>query len=251
MHLRRRIVPLLAAAVAFSLGCGGGSSSAPSPGGGQAMTADHTTLAVSAIPRSALDQARALRMALRHASVGANIWGGITSLAGADATRYAIPSWDGFARGNPGWEAKVTDLATFVAGNADAFDVFQMKFCYIDQDASFTVYRDQLLALEAAHPTKKFIWWTIPLTTSGADNALRAAFNQQVRAYCAANGKPLYDIAAIESHDALGAPVQSGGHEAMAAAWSSDGGHLNEAGSARAAQAMWWLMARLAGWSGT
>lgn len=251
MHLRRHVAHVLAAVLAGSAGCGGGGSSAPSPGAGQGMTADHTTLATSAIPRSALDQARGLRMALRHASVGSNIWGGLTTLAGSDPARFAIPSWDGFARGNPGWAAKVTDLATFVAANAGAYDVFQMKFCYIDQDASFAVYRDQLLALEAAYPTKRFIWWTMPLTTSGADNGLRAAFNQQVRAYCAASGKPLYDIAAIESHDALGAPVLSGGHEAMAAAWSSDGGHLNDAGSARAAQAMWWLMARLAGWSGS
>lgn len=36
----------------------------------------------------------------------------------------------------------------------------------------------------------------------------------------------------------------------MAPAWSSDGGHLTAAGSDRAARAMWWLMARVAGWSG-
>jgi hypothetical protein len=189
-------------------------------------------------------------MEFRHASVGANIWSGLGALAGADAARYAHPSWHETNRGNPGWAAKISDLTTFVAANASSYDVFQMKFCYIDQDASYTAYRDAMLALEAAYPTKTFIWWTIPLMETGADNALRAAFNQQVRAYCAAHDKPLFDIADIESHDGLRLAVSSGGHEALAADWSSDGGHLNAGGSERVAGAMWWLLARIAGWDG-
>ena len=66
------------------------------------------------------------------------------------------------------------------------------------------------------------------------------------------NNLPLFDIADIESHRADGTPVTEGGKEALAGEWSSDGGHLNESGSARAAGAMWWLMAQIGGWtSGT
>lgn len=250
--------PVLAALLAATLGCSGSTTSSPAAGPHDQLptfvtsvvVADHTTLAASSIPPAALDAARALRMHLRHASVGGNIWGGLTTLAASDQSRYALPNWVDGNRGNPGWEAKITDLSTFVAAHADAYDVFQMKFCYIDQAASFASYRDAMLALEAAHPTKRFIWWTMPITTSGSENALRAAFNQQVRAYCAAHGKALYDVADIESHTLDNAVVESGGVEEMDPAWSSDGGHLNGAGSARAAQAMWWLMARVAGWSG-
>jgi hypothetical protein len=35
----------------------------------------------------------------------------------------------------------------------------------------------------------------------------------------------------------------------MYSGYSDDGGHLNETGQLRAAKAMWWLMARLAGWN--
>ncbi len=189
-------------------------------------------------------------MNLQHASVGSNILSGMNALATSDATRYSLPNWVWTARGNPGWQEKLTGFATFVAANADHYDVFQMKFCFIDQAADFAAYRDQLLSLESGYPTKRFIWWTMPIKTSGSDNALRAQFNQQVRAYCAANGKPLFDIAAIESHDAAGNPVTADGSEAMDPAWSSDGGHLGDAGADRAAKAMWWLMARLGGWNG-
>jgi len=240
---------LLAALLAAALGCGG-SGRAESPPPAAAPRADHTTVAASSIPLAALDAARALRMHLRHASVGANLWGGLTVLAASDPARHAFPAWTEVDRGNPGWRAKIDDFSSFVSAHAAEHDVFQMKLCYIDQHASFGAYRDALLALEAAHPTRTIVWWTMPLMTSGSENALRATFNRQVRDYCAANGKPLYDIAAIESHDAAGNPVTSGGVEAMAPAWSSDGGHLNAAGRARAAQAMWWLMARLAGWAG-
>lgn len=233
--------------LAALLACGG---STPG-GGGRGLRSDQTTLAVESIPLTGLDQGRALRMHLRHASVGDNVWSGLTTLAGSNAARYAIPSWSEANRGNPGWLAKLDDFSTYVAAQAGNFDVFQMKFCFIDQDASFTAYRDRMLSLEASYPTKRFVWWTMPIMTSGSDNALRAAFNDQVRAFAAASGKPLFDIAAIESHHADGSAVTSGGVEAMAPEWSSDGGHLNADGSARAAQGMWWLMARLGGWSGS
>ncbi len=224
----RLLTVLLAAATA----CGGGAALDPGPGD---------------LSQAALDQARALRMSLSHASVGANLWGGLTALAAEDATRYAFPNWADHDRGNPGWQAKVDDFETFVAANLAAYDVFQNKLCYIDQDASFTYYRDSMLRLEGLYPAKRLVWWTMPLMTSGAgDNALRAAFNQQVRTYCAQHAKPLFDIAALESHDAEGRAVTEGGVEAMWPGWCSDGGHLNAAGAERIALEQWRLMARLA-----
>jgi hypothetical protein len=212
----------------------------------QPIKADHTTLAVESIPQAALDKARALRMSLDHASVGENILGGMEALRASSPGRYSFPNWTWHERGNPGWKEKVDEFVSWVGQHKGDYDVFMMKLCYIDESASFTYYRDKMLQLEGASSQKRFVWWTMPIMTDG--DGQRDGFNQQVRAYCAAHDKALYDIAAIESHAPNGSPVHQGGQEAMYAGHSSDGGHLNEAGSNRAARAMWWLMARLAGW---
>lgn len=222
----------------------------PAPrAGAQAIVADHTATDVAAIPDAAIASAAALRLLLRHASVGGNIDAGLEALHAANA-RYDRSLWDFQSRGNPGWQEKVDDLVAQAAAQGASFDVLTMKFCYIDPDASFTYYRDALLGLEAAYPAKRFVWWTIPIETSGNTN--RQAFNDLVRAYAVANGKLLFDIADIESHDAAGVKrVDGSGREIMWDEWTSDGGHLNAAGSQRVASALWWLMARIAGWSPT
>lgn len=215
----------------------------------QAIVADHTSTDVASIPDAAVASAASRRLLVRHASVGGNVDSGLDALE-AGAARYDRALWSFQSRGNPGWQAKVDDLVAQAAAQGTSFDVLTMKFCYIDPDASFTYYRDAMLGLEAAYPTKRFVWWTIPIETSG--NTSRQAFNDQVRAYSLANGKLLFDIADIECHDAAGRKrTDANGRELMWAEWTSDGGHLNTAGSVRVASALWWLMARIAGWSPT
>jgi len=208
---------------------------------------NHMTLNIDQIPDAALDAARSLRMNLSHASVGSNIKSGMKNLKVLGAKRYDYPNWDWHNRGNPGWQKKVDQFKTFVAEKKNDYDIFHMKFCYIDNGAKWSYYRDAMLELEANYPDKIFIWWTIPIKTTG--NVDRDAFNKEVRNFCTANDKPLYDIAAIESHDPLGDSITDGRLEAMYSGYTDDGGHLNEKGRMRAAQGMWWLMARLAGWT--
>lgn len=215
--------------------------------GGQAVVADHRTTGLTAIPDSAVSAAASLRLLVRRASVGGNISSGLDALRAQDP-RWDRSRWSFQDRGNPGWMAKVDDFVQQVALQGPSFDVLTMKLCYIDPDASFSYYRDALLALEQAHPGKRFVWWTIPIQTSG--HTARQAFNDQVRTFARANGKLLYDIADIESHDAAGqVRVDGSGRELLCDEWTSDGGHLNAAGAERAARALWWLMARVAGWS--
>jgi len=213
----------------------------------QATLVNHTTLDVDMIPDEALNAAQALYMSLDHASVGNNIKSGMEDLKAVDATRYDYPNWDWHNRGNPGWQEKVDQFVVWVGEHENDYDIFQMKFCYIDTSAQWSYYRDTMLELEGTYPEKIFVWWTMPITTRGYAN--RDAFNTQVRNFCAANGKPLYDIAAIESHDPSGIPISEGGYEAMYSGYSDDGGHLNETGRRRAAHGMWWLISRLAGWT--
>ena len=230
-------------------GSGGGSGEFSSDNNNitEAIIANHTTLNVDKISDDAINEARSITMSLDHASVGVNIKNGMEDLKAIDAKWYDYPNWDWHNRGNPGWKEKVDQFVAWVADHENDYEVFQMKYCYIDTAAQWTYYRDAMLALEATYPGKIFIWWTMPVKAAGYAN--RDAFNTQVRNFCAANGKPLYDIADIESHDPSGIPISEGGYEAMYSGYSDDGGHLNETGRLRAAKAMWWLMARLAGWT--
>ncbi len=235
----RSISPLLAVFMSVS--------SATAVAHAQTVKADHTTVNSDGVPDSALDAARELRMAFSHASVGGNIWAGLQALADADRS-YDFPNWRDNDRGNPGWQEKITEFEAWVDANADDYDVFQNKFCYIDPDAEFEVYRDSMVSLADRHSDKVFVWWTIPLMTDNSDNGRREAFNQQVRDYCAQHDLPLYDIADIESHTVDGEPVSSDGVPAMDPDQSSDGGHLSEVGASRAAHAQWLLMSQIASW---
>lgn len=226
------------------------SSLVPRPGvAAAAIVANHASVDAAAIPGPAVAAAAALKVALRHASVGSNIDSGLDQLQATNA-RYDRSRFDFFPRGNPGWQAKIQDLVGFVAAQPTAYDVFSMKFCYIDTDADWPSYRDAMLSLEAQYPTRRFVWWTIPIE-QGSAHAGRQAFNDSARAYAQANGKALFDIADIEAWDAAGnRRVDAYGRELLQPVWTSDGGHLNAAGALRVASAWWWLVARLAGWPG-
>ena len=217
--------------------------------GASPILVGHQQVDISTVPDSAITSAAALRLVLRRASVGGNISGGLDSLYTSN-NKYNRSLWVFSDRGNPGWQAKVDDFVSFTGSNLTGYDVFSMKFCYIDPDADWAYYRDHMLALEAANPTKKFVWWTIPIMTAGdGPAAQRDAFNQSVRTYCGANNKPLFDLADIECHTPAGVKVTDGsGNEAMYANYTDDGGHLNTTGQARAASAFWYLMARVSGW---
>lgn len=217
----------------------------PVPAAAQAIVAGHAAVDLGSVSDAAIATAASLRLLVRRASVGGNISSGLDTLEGQNA-KYDRSLWDFQDRGNPGWQAKVDDFVAQAAIQASSFDVLTMKFCYIDPDASFTYYRDALLGLEATYPSKRFVWWTIPIETSG--NTARQAFNDQVRSYAIANGKLLFDIADIECYNAAGLKrTDASGRELMQPEWTSDGGHLSSAGAVRVARALWWLMAQIGG----
>jgi hypothetical protein len=67
--------------------------------------------------------------------------------------------------------------------------------------------------LEAAFPQTVFVYMTMPITTTNysyevdtepEDEYWRCVFNNQLRAWCTANNRVLFDIADIEAHDTNG-----------------------------------------------
>jgi hypothetical protein len=223
---------------------------------------DHNCVDLSIIPDSYLPLAASLRVLFRHASVGQGIDWGLDCLAGEHPTnsscscylpgKYDCSNWVFELRAGD-WQEKVDDLVIQTETRADNFDVFTMKFCYIDalgdSHPDWDYCRTTMEQIENDYPNKKFVWWTIPLTRDGQSGT--DWFNQMVRSYCAANNKILFDIADIECYDPNGVKhTNAQGYEVICQDYTKEihAGHLNVPGRIRVASAFWRLMARLAGW---
>jgi hypothetical protein len=245
------LIPLVVGAVtAFS--CGGG------------IIIDHNfASSMTTAGQGTMDAIAAnMNYFFAHASVGGNMISGLANLRASNTARYKLISVsdDGtppattsegrvyeYSRGNPAWQDKVDGFKTYMTnGWAGKVDIVLNKFCYIDPTADLTYYAisntngSAMAQLEAAYGSTKFVYATIPLTTdSDSDNILRNNFNGQLRTWCLANNKLLYDIADIEAWDSSGNPVTftSGGqtYQKLWSGYAADAGHLNVDGAKQVA----------------
>ena len=218
-------------------------------------------------PAAVVGQIKQVKWFFAHASVGSNMLDGLADLHRSDADRCPMEfvtadrkppqtTRSGVIyehnRGNPGWKAKFDRFEETVRGgwHAPVVHFAVNKLCYIDQGASFKYYLHSMTNLEAEFPDTVFVYATVPLTTaSDGDNFLRNAFNDRVREWVKQNGRVLFDIADIESHDAEG-QVSSFQYRGRACQklfekYSTDGGHLNEPGRQAVARGFYALSAAL------
>jgi len=230
----------------------------------------HNAVDAAVIPQVWLDQARVLDTLFTHKSIGSNILDGIADLQVQNPDRYSINVVYGTGSNagithyqvgsNQDPQSKINGFEDLVRSGA-VRDVAFMKLCVGDfppwasvpPDDVWVAYRDMMESLQEDYPDTVFVWWTAPLTTQSDNqgNEEKSVYNALVRSYVEENGGVLFDIADIESHDLNDNPVIGPtGHEAMYNDYSSDGAHLNETGRQRVARAMWWLLARIAGWTG-
>jgi hypothetical protein len=141
------------------------------------------------------------------------------------------------------------------------------------QQTMISEYLAPMTQLEADYPGIKFVYMTGHLDGSGETGDLNVR-NQQIRDYCTANNKILFDFADIESYAPNGTtnymPLSandncdySGGN--WATTWIAahpgnelttlansfiDCAHSQTLNCVMKARTVWWLWARLAGWDG-
>ena len=254
---------------------------------------DHTCTDISQIPDVWLNQAKALTLHYAHTSHGSQIISGIQNLefqnpkysvAVRESTTAGLPPEEDPAAmriydGNPPetyiepgdyWDGiSGMDRTRAVANTGDYY--FSMwSWCGQVSSASQSYiqsYLDTMAQFETEYPGMRFIYMTGHLDGSQSSGNLHIG-NEQIRAYCIANNKVLFDFADIERYDPdgtdfldLGATDNcdySGGNWAIEWCNSNPGSDLCASCSCAHSQslncnvkarAFWWMMARLAGWN--
>jgi hypothetical protein len=279
----------LAAAGLLLAGCAAKEDGDPYVPNDEPIIVDHEGLSLGAIPSTYIDQAKAnLHIAYGHTSHGSQLTTGMAGLVGFAGAQYAFAPGGGggaldlresvfgsaYDLGNPDRTAWAGATRTYLNAHPE-INVIVWSWCgQVDgSQAEIQQYLDLMNGLERDYPDVKFVYMTghtdgAPLT---GNVPVR---NQQIRDYCHAHNKILYDFADIESHDPDGAyygdklvtdacDYDSNGDGVRDRNWAVDwqnahpgewydceSAHSQPLNANMKAYAAWHLWARLAGWDG-
>jgi uncharacterized repeat protein (TIGR01451 family) len=255
---------------------------------GEAIIIDHTCTDLSKIPDYWIEEAKELlRVSYGHTSHGSqpiagmgvlessplNV-GGLYDFNTNGAVQASVLSLADYTPngdlGNPDrvtWEARTR---TYLNGPGSDRNVVVWSWCgqADTSEGNIDLYLNLMDGLERDYPDVTFVYMTGHLNGTGETGNLHQR-NEQIRDYCRANNKVLFDFADIESYDPDGDYFldldaddncsYDGGN--WADEWCADNpgdplcatcscAHSRALNCNLKGRAFWWMMARLAGWSG-
>jgi hypothetical protein len=245
---------------------------------------DHTCTDLAQIPDQWLDSAKTLKVHYAHTSHGSQINTGLDRIESADpvysvaVTEMSLPAetgalciFDGqetvsYITPDLYWQtAEGMDSTRAVLSDNPSIRVSLWAWCtQLDGYSAEEVqaYLDSISVLETEFPGVKFVYMTGNAQMDGDAGYNRHLRNQQIRDYCKANGKTLFDFADLDCwwfntssnaweysnyayHDTIWVPVE---HDKF---HGDEAGHTTFTSCEQKGRAFWWLMARIAGWSGS
>lgn len=275
-------------ALGLLAGCSASGDNGPDPNA-EAVIVNHTSIDLDAIPATWIDQAKqTLHIAYGHTSHGSQLTTGMAGLVTWKGAQYAFNNGGtggaldlresvfitALDLGNPDRTAWESATRTYLAQNP-TINVIIWSWCgQVDgSESDIQLYLDLMDGLEDDYPSVRFVYMTghtdgAPLTGNVPTR------NKQIRDYCVANNKILYDFADIESYDPDGdyfgdklvndnCDYDSDGNGIRDSNWAivwqnAHPGEWYDCASAHSqplnanlkAYAAWHLWARLAGWDG-
>jgi hypothetical protein len=195
-----------------------------------------------------------------HTSHGSQIMTGLDMLYEED-TLYAPPYFYEYGDdlGGAGDTTWVPPTRSFLNSHPD-YNLVMWSWCggvSDNTEEGINIYLNAMSQLEQDYPSVKFIFMTGHLDGTGLSGNLYAR-NNQIRAYCDAADKVLFDFADIESYDPDGNyyPDASDACE-WCYTWCSSHPCPGCPGCAHShcfncylkGKAWWWMMARISGWN--
>ncbi len=252
---------------------------------------NHTSTNLSLVPEPAiLNAKKTLHIAYGHTSHGSQIITGMTGLSqfsGSphDRSLYTWKSDEGKGTldlrdsvitgdlGNPDRRSWADRTRKYLNDHKEV-NVIMWSWCgqvSTAKESHINTYLFLMNKLESECPNVKFVYMTGHLDGTGVQGNLHIR-NEQIRNFCRANNKILYDFADIESYDPDGKFFldkgaddgcnYEGGTRNWAIDWQDSHGrgtdwfecssaHSEPLNANQKAYAAWWLWARLAGWDGT
>ena len=247
------------------------------PGG---LIIDHTCVDLNLVPLQYIDDAQDnVKIHYAHTSHGGQVTEGLARIEASNATfdvsraSLSLPTdagalciYDGnaphtYITPDLYWQgASATAITQNTIDNNPTLTVSLWSWCtQVDSydAAGIQEYLDTMTALEVANPGITFVYMTGNAQATGSSGYNRWVNNEQIRQYCLANDKILFDFADLDawSNGAQNTYAYDPGDGSVqvptehADFIGNEAAHTTYTSCEQKGKAFWWLVASLAGWN--